>query len=184
MFIPWWAPDVSYFGKHLFKEWQGFFFFFNEENKIFKKVTFKPTVIWHMVHIQSHVVFLRYNLPPNHAPPPQNVSWLFVTAPANGVWLSDPVWLLRIWVIKKIHFPGSLYLFWHFSWTQASMLWGCPGHIVRIWHHQLNRLEFEHIAADTEGQRSLVCCSPWGCKESDTTEQLNSSSSSNSIKPL
>ena len=26
---------------------------------------------------------------------------------------------------------------------------------------------------DSEGQRSLVCCSPWGHKESDTTEQLN-----------
>ena len=24
-----------------------------------------------------------------------------------------------------------------------------------------------------DGQRSLVCCSPWDCKESDTTEQLN-----------
>ena len=24
-----------------------------------------------------------------------------------------------------------------------------------------------------DGQRSLACCSPWGCKESDTTEQLN-----------
>ena len=23
------------------------------------------------------------------------------------------------------------------------------------------------------GQESLACCSPWGCKESDTTEQLN-----------
>ena len=27
---------------------------------------------------------------------------------------------------------------------------------------------------DSEGQGSLACCSPWGCKESDTTEQLNS----------
>ena len=26
---------------------------------------------------------------------------------------------------------------------------------------------------DSEGQRSLACCSPWGHKESDTTEQLN-----------
>ena len=26
---------------------------------------------------------------------------------------------------------------------------------------------------DGEGQGSLACCSPWGCKESDTTEQLN-----------
>ena len=26
---------------------------------------------------------------------------------------------------------------------------------------------------ETEGEGSLVCCSPWGCKELDTTEQLN-----------
>jgi len=25
------------------------------------------------------------------------------------------------------------------------------------------------LEIDSEGQRSLVCCSPWGCKESDTT---------------
>ena len=31
---------------------------------------------------------------------------------------------------------------------------------------------------DSEGQRSLVCCSPWGCKESDTTEPLNNNNNS------
>ena len=41
------------------------------------------------------------------------------------------------------------------------------------WHHQLNGREFEQTPGDGEGQRSLVCCSPWSCKESDTTEQLN-----------
>ena len=38
------------------------------------------------------------------------------------------------------------------------------------WHH---RCEFEQIRGDGEGQGSLACCSPWGCKESDTTEPLN-----------
>ena len=38
------------------------------------------------------------------------------------------------------------------------------------WYHQLNRHEFEQALGDGEGQGSLVCCSPWGCKESDTTE--------------
>ena len=37
------------------------------------------------------------------------------------------------------------------------------------WHHRLNRLEFEQALGDSEGQGSLVCCSPWGHKESDTT---------------
>ena len=39
-------------------------------------------------------------------------------------------------------------------------------------HHWLNGHEFEQILGDTEGQGSLVCCSPWGHKELDTTEQL------------
>ena len=46
------------------------------------------------------------------------------------------------------------------------------------WHHQLYGHEFEQALGDGEGQGSLVCCSPWGCKESDTTELLNSNSSS------
>ena len=37
------------------------------------------------------------------------------------------------------------------------------------WHHQLSGQEFEKTPGDSEGQGSLVCCSPWGCKESDTT---------------
>jgi len=41
------------------------------------------------------------------------------------------------------------------------------------WHHQINGHEFEQIPGDSEGQGSLVCCSPWGRKESDTIEQLN-----------
>ena len=41
------------------------------------------------------------------------------------------------------------------------------------WHHQLNRYEFEQTPGDGEGQGSLVCCSPWGRKESDMTKQLN-----------
>ena len=41
------------------------------------------------------------------------------------------------------------------------------------WHHQLNGHECEQALGDGEGQGSLACCSPWGHKESDTTEQLN-----------
>ena len=41
------------------------------------------------------------------------------------------------------------------------------------WHYQLNGHEFEQTPEDGEGQGSLVCCSSWGFKESDTTEQLN-----------
>ena len=41
------------------------------------------------------------------------------------------------------------------------------------WHHQLNGHEFEQTVWNSEGQGSLACCSPWGHKESDPTEQLN-----------
>ena len=37
------------------------------------------------------------------------------------------------------------------------------------WHHHLSGNEFERTPADSEGQGSLACRSPWGCKESDTT---------------
>ena len=39
------------------------------------------------------------------------------------------------------------------------------------WHHQLNGQEFDQTLGDGEGQGSLVCCSPWGRKESDTRQR-------------
>ena len=41
------------------------------------------------------------------------------------------------------------------------------------WHHRLDGLEFEQTPGVGAGQGGLECCSPWGRKESDTTEQLN-----------
>ena len=44
------------------------------------------------------------------------------------------------------------------------------------WHHRLNGLnghEFEQVPGVGDGQGSLMCCDPWGCKESDMTERLN-----------
>ena len=40
-------------------------------------------------------------------------------------------------------------------------------------HHQLDEHEFDQAPGVGDGQGRLACCSPWGCKESDTTEQLN-----------
>ena len=45
-------------------------------------------------------------------------------------------------------------------------------------HHGLNGHEFGQTPGDSGGQRSLVCCSPWGHKELDTTERLDSKSCS------
>ena len=41
------------------------------------------------------------------------------------------------------------------------------------WHYRLDGHEFEWTPVAGDGQGGLVCCSPWSCKESDTTEQLN-----------
>ena len=41
------------------------------------------------------------------------------------------------------------------------------------WNHRLVGHEFEQALGVGDGQGSLECCSPRGCKESDATEQLN-----------
>ena len=51
------------------------------------------------------------------------------------------------------------------------------------WHHSLNRHESEQALGDGEGQGRLVCYSPWGCKESDVTEQLKNSNDNSDISP-
>ena len=41
------------------------------------------------------------------------------------------------------------------------------------WHHRFNGHKFEQALGVGEGQGSLACCNPWGCKESDMTELPN-----------
>ena len=41
------------------------------------------------------------------------------------------------------------------------------------WHHLLDGHELEQASGVGDGQGSLMCCSPWGCKKLDMTEQLN-----------
>ena len=41
------------------------------------------------------------------------------------------------------------------------------------WHHRLDGYEFEQTLGVGDGQGGLACCSPWGHKALDTTEQLN-----------
>ena len=40
-------------------------------------------------------------------------------------------------------------------------------------HHRCNEHELGQTPGDGEGQGGLACCSPWGRKELNTTEQLN-----------
>ena len=41
------------------------------------------------------------------------------------------------------------------------------------WHHLLSGHEFKQVLESSDGQGGLACCSSWGQKESDMTEQLN-----------
>ena len=41
------------------------------------------------------------------------------------------------------------------------------------WHHRLDGHEFQEALGVGDGQGIQACCSPWGCQELDTTEQLN-----------
>ena len=51
------------------------------------------------------------------------------------------------------------------------------------WHNQLNGHEFEKTPGDNEGQGSLACCSPRGCKESDTAERMNNKERQGFVSP-
>ena len=66
--------------------------------------------------------------------------------------------------ILEICGPGMWTCFhfwmWHFK-------------LVKGVNHQFSGHEFEQTPEDEEQQGSLECCSPWGCKESDTAEWLN-----------
>ena len=43
-------------------------------------------------------------------------------------------------------------------------------HVMVGWHHRFHGHEFEQTSGVGDGQGNLVCCSPWGRKELDTTE--------------
>ena len=45
------------------------------------------------------------------------------------------------------------------------------------WHHRLDGQGFEKTPGKSEGRRSLACCSPWGHRESDTSERLSNNDS-------
>ena len=50
------------------------------------------------------------------------------------------------------------------------------------WHHRLNGNELGQTPGDSEGQGSLACCSPWACKESDTSYRVKNNSNNNNNK--
>ena len=67
------------------------------------------------------------------------------------------------WLIGKDPNAGK-------DWRQEK---GTTGDEMVGWHHWLNGHEFEQASGVGDGQGSLACSSPWGCKELDMTERLN-----------
>ena len=99
--------------------------------------------------------------------PKGNQSWIFIgrtdaEAEAPILWPPDA----KSWLIGNDHKAGK-------DWRQEEKR--TEDEMVG-WHHQLVGHEFEQALGDGEGQGSLASCSPWGFKESDTTEQLNDNS--------
>ena len=98
--------------------------------------------------------------------PKGNQSWIFIVrtdaeAEIPKLWPPDG----KNWLIGKDPEAGK-------DWRQEEK--GTTEDEMVGWHHWLNRHEFEQNLGESEGQGSLVCRSPWGWKELDTTEWLKS----------
>ena len=90
-----------------------------------------------------------------------NQSWIFIAeAEAPVLWPPN----VKNWLILKG--PDDVK-----DWRQEKK--GMTENEMVGWHHRLDGPEFEWASGVGDGQRSLACCSPWNCNESDTTEWLN-----------
>ena len=97
--------------------------------------------------------------------PKGNQSWIFIgrtdaEAKAPILWPADS----KNQLIGKDPDAGK-------DWRQEEK--GTTEDEMVGWHHLLNGHEFEYVQGVGDGQGSLVCCNPWGCKESDMTERMN-----------
>ena len=94
-----------------------------------------------------------------------NIPWIFIgrtDAEAPILWPPD----VKDQFIRKDPDAGK-------DWRQEKK--GTSEDEVVRWHHQLNGHESEQGPRDSVGQGSQACCSSWGRKELETTEQLNNS---------
>ena len=97
--------------------------------------------------------------------PKGNQSWIFIgrtddEAGAPILWPPD----VKSWLIGKDPDAGK-------DWRREEK--GTTEDEMVGWHHWLEGDEFEQVPGVGDGQGSLVYCSSWGHKESDTTEWLN-----------
>ena len=104
----------------------------------------------------------RKEIQPVH--PKGNQSWIFLgrtdaEAETPILWLPDA----KSWLIWKDPDAGK-------DWRQEK---GMTEDEMVGWHHWLDGHQFEWALNVGDGQESLACCSPWGCKESYMNEWLN-----------
>ena len=97
--------------------------------------------------------------------PKGNQFWIFIgrtdaEAETPILWPPDA----KNWLIAKDPNAGKVWRWEEKGTTEGKMVG---------WHHWLDGHEFEQAPGVGDGQGSLACCSPWGCKELDTTEGLN-----------
>ena len=97
--------------------------------------------------------------------PKGNQFWMFIRrtdseAETPILWLPD----VKNWLISKEPEAGKDWGGEEKRMTEDEMVG---------WHHPLNGHKFEEALGVGDAQGSLACCSPWHCKESDRTEQLN-----------
>ena len=96
---------------------------------------------------------------------PKDQSWVFIgrtDAEAETPVLWPPH--AKSWLIGKDPDTGK-------DWRREEK--GTAEDKMVGWHHRLSRHESEQAPGVGDGQGGMACCSPWGRKESDTTEQLN-----------
>ena len=97
--------------------------------------------------------------------PEGNQSWIFIgrtDAEAEAPIFCPPD--AKNWLIGKDPDAGK-------DWRQEEK--GATEDEMVGWHHWLDAHECEQALGVGDGQGNLACCSPWGRKESDTTERLN-----------
>ena len=136
---------------------------FPSKNLSFHKESWAPNnwCFWTVVSEKTLEYPLDCNIKPVN--PKGNQSWIFIgrtdaEVEAPKLWPPDA----KSWLIWKDPDAGK-------DWRHEEK--GTTEDKMDGWHHWLNAHEFEQALGDGEGQESLACCSPWACKESDTTEQ-------------
>ena len=132
--------------------------------KISTQVTYVPWCFWTVVlekTLESPLGCKEIQL----VHPKGNQSWIFIGRTAAEaktpiLWLPDA----KNWLIWKDSDAGK-------DWRQEEK--EMTEDEMAGWHHWLDGRESEWTPGVGDGQRGLVCCNSWGCKESDTTWQLN-----------